>query len=148
MFYIEVLIKIFFNNKYHDLVYLLCNMINEKYFEYLLLKNMRYIISNTKSNKVEYIMENTELLPDKYYKIEKSNSITYFKNNERHNSNGPAYIEYYNSGIVKYEIYYIDGVKHRNISEGPAMIKYHKNGSKKESQYYTNGKFIRNIEHR
>ena len=44
-----------------------------------------------------------------------------------HREDGPAFIEYYYSGSIFWEEWYINGVKHRE--DGPAFIEYNNDGS-------------------
>lgn len=54
-----------------------------------------------------------------------------------HREDGPAYVENYHNGSVKYQAYYRYNIKHRE--DGPASIYYHDNGNISSCYYYKNG---------
>jgi hypothetical protein len=64
------------------------------------------------------------------------------KDNKFHKNNGPADIEYYENGNIKYLYYYLNGKLHNK--DGPADIEYYKKGNIEREYYYLNGKLHRN----
>jgi len=71
----------------------------------------------------------------------------YYKDNEYHNENGPAIIEYYADGSVRSQSYYINGKLHRE--DGAAVIVNYPPSIPKRIEpvlgwenYYVNGKWI------
>ncbi len=67
---------------------------------------------------------------------ELSNKLTWYKNNKKHNINGPAGIGYYENGNKRYEIWIENNTFH-NLN-GPAWIDYYENGNKKYEEWYQN----------
>ena len=64
--------------------------------------------------------------------------IKYYLNGKLHRNDGPAFIGFYNDGLLGLEQYYINGLWYR--INGPVIIEYHKNGSIKKEKYYFNSK--------
>jgi hypothetical protein len=71
----------------------------------------------------------------------------YYKDNEYHNENGPAIIDYYADGSVRTQLYYINGKLHRE--DGPAMIcilpsllPSHSSPNISRTYYYLKGKWF------
>jgi len=73
-----------------------------------------------------------------YYKSGKVEYEGYFINGKLHRPDGPAYIGYCESGKIEFEGYYINGEHH--CLGGPAVISYHKSGKVDYEWYYVNGK--------
>ncbi|HHY79801.1 MAG TPA: hypothetical protein GX516_05495 [Thermoanaerobacter sp.] len=64
----------------------------------------------------------------------------WFKGQEYHKEDGPAFIEYYFTGAVKSRVYLVNGKLHRE--NGPAIEKYAPNGSLVKKEYFLNGKTV------
>jgi len=63
----------------------------------------------------------------------------YNKNNQLHREGvKPAWIEYFENGNVKIELYYINKKRHRE-GDKPASISYYENGNIDSETYYING---------
>lgn len=60
---------------------------------------------------------------------------------ELHKEDGPAYIELYNNGQKKTEIWYKNNQKYRK--EGPAFMEWYENGNKKSEIWYKNNHIYR-----
>lgn len=60
---------------------------------------------------------------------------------ELHREDGPAYIELYNNGHKKKEIWYKNNQKYRK--DGPAFIEWYENGNKKSEIWYKNNHIYR-----
>ena len=61
----------------------------------------------------------------------------YFVNGNLHKEEGPAIIEYYLNGRIKYEVYYCYNMIHNSI--GPAHIRYSAIGEIISKNYFING---------
>jgi antitoxin component YwqK of YwqJK toxin-antitoxin module len=72
-----------------------------------------------------------------YICIWKKNDIIHRDNNL------PAYIEYYDSGKVREEMWYQKGKLDRSF-QLPALVEYYENGKIKKEEWYQNGNFYRN----
>lgn len=59
-----------------------------------------------------------------------------------HCDDGPAYIFYFDENKVKQEIWYKNGLVHRENDE-PAIIEYYENGNIKQKQWYVDGNLHR-----
>ena len=57
-----------------------------------------------------------------------------------HRIGGPAYIKYYDSGLVFFEEFYINGILHRE--DGPAKISYYADGSIEFERFFFYGDYI------
>lgn len=74
------------------------------------------------------------------YIFKNNDRIVYFKNGERHRSDGPAWINFYKSGAIESETYYLNGARHRD--DGPAWIYYSAKGVAKKKEYWLNGNYV------
>jgi antitoxin component YwqK of YwqJK toxin-antitoxin module len=63
--------------------------------------------------------------------------IGYLKGRMLHRRNMPAFIQHYESGLVKSESWYINGKLHR--LDAPAEIEYYESGLVKSESWYING---------
>jgi antitoxin component YwqK of YwqJK toxin-antitoxin module len=88
----------------------------------------------TDPTKIEYY-ENGQIKSKSWYKNGKYQS--WRVNGEYHNENGPAYINYYENGKIRYQLWYINGNLHNE--NGPANIWYYKNGKIKSQLWCING---------
>lgn len=62
-----------------------------------------------------------------------------------HREDGPAYISYYENGKVQEYNWFIENKLHR--TDGPASTLYHENGSLNIEEYYMNDKWFKSLEH-
>jgi antitoxin component YwqK of YwqJK toxin-antitoxin module len=85
---------------------------------------------------MEKVMSKTEVEKE-YYESGNVYCESYYINGKIHREDGPAYIWYYDNGDVAYKGYYIKGELHRE--DGPAIIRYHENGNVWHEYYYLNG---------
>ena len=88
---------------------------------------------------MEKAMSKTEVEKE-YYESGNVYCESYYINGKIHREDGPAYIWYYDNGDVAYKGYYINDLRHRE--DGPASIGYDKNGSVKYTEYWLNGKLL------
>ena len=97
------------------------------------LKLYDSLIDDIKIIKDEYdisiIVNNTEVILD-------ITGISYNTNSVYHNPYGPACIQWDEDGIIRMEIYMIDGKLHR--TDGPAIIEYYETGMKRFEAYIIN----------
>ena len=72
-----------------------------------------------------------------YYSNGNVSHKEWFINGKHHNENGPARIGYYLNGNVKYKSWWINDKRHNN--NGPAVIEYNQNGNIARQEYWKNG---------
>jgi antitoxin component YwqK of YwqJK toxin-antitoxin module len=78
----------------------------------------------------------------KYFQNGKLWTETYrLKNEKLHRLDGPAFIEYYESGKVRQKEYLVENEYHR--LDGPAYVEYYESGEISEKQYYIYGELHR-----
>lgn len=63
--------------------------------------------------------------------------------NKTHNIDAPAIITYYESGNLKREEYYRNGLRHN--ASAPAVVEYNEDGSVIIQYYYLHGKYYNDI---
>ena len=73
-----------------------------------------------------------------YYKSGQIQREEWYINGKYHRVDGPADIFYYELGIIKQEYWYINGLYHR--IDGPAYISYYESGKIEEEIWYLNDK--------
>ena len=61
-----------------------------------------------------------------YYPSGRVQSEHWYLNDQQHREDGPAWIEYWPNGRVKVETWYLNDQRHRE--DGPAWIEYDKSG--------------------
>ena len=75
-----------------------------------------------------------------YYSSGNLKQEVYYLQGRYHRIDGPAIVSYYPSGEVKYEQYRVKGSLHR--LDGPAFIRYSESGLPRSEAYYVNGHYI------
>jgi len=76
-----------------------------------------------------------------YYENGKKQYESWFKNGQRHNSQGSAVKTYYENGNIEYESWFKNGQWHRDIF--PAAVYYNKNGDIIEERWYKDNQWIK-----
>ena len=80
--------------------------------------------------------------PEKRVRYHTEGSVEiWYQNNKAHREDGPAHINYYLNGSVKYEAWYKNGAIHRE--DGPAQIGYYPNSSIEYEAWYQNNRVHR-----
>ena len=97
---------------------------------------------NGNTKKEEYF-DNRENVPFDskviwYYENGNKKEEWHFKDNLRHNSEGPSFVKYYKNGNIKIEGYCQDNEYHK--LDGPAIIWYDENGNIEDQTYSIYGK--------
>jgi hypothetical protein len=67
-------------------------------------------------------------------------SELYYENGISHREDGPSCIYYYRDGNIRYKIYSIKGKRHRE--DGPAYTYYHENGNVQYAEYWLDNRVI------
>jgi hypothetical protein len=62
----------------------------------------------------------------------------YYLNGKRHREDGPAYQSWYQNGNKYFEAYYLNGKYHRE--DGPAKLRWYKDGNKYFEEYWLDNK--------
>jgi antitoxin component YwqK of YwqJK toxin-antitoxin module len=88
----------------------------------------------------EWYLNGEKVKEIKYYENGNKYYEIYYLNGERHRENGPAYQGWYENGNKWYECYYLNGKYHRE--NGPAYQSWYENGNKRYEEYYLNNKEV------
>lgn len=116
-------------------------LIDKKYYHLIQIINkfkfnkLNVEISNEKLTIYKY---NNNIIWITYFDNGNLHKINYYKNNDNnsHNKDGPAIVEYYNNSNVKYELYFVDN-KCYSTDIIPWKTWYYENGNIKK-QIFTN----------